>query len=79
MKKGCIWGIIVYLIFNTIFVAGMFIFDGPANYVVTAENGTNIYSFKNENTGTVLKKLPHKARIVFRSLKQPKSTRNNHL
>lgn len=71
MKKGCIWAIIVYLIFNTIFVAGMSIFDGPANYVVTAENGTNIYSFKNENTGTVLKKLPHKAVIEVEEIVSP--------
>lgn len=50
---------------------GMSLFDGPANYVVTAENGTNIYSFKNEKTGKVLKTLPHNAVIEVEKIVSP--------
>jgi hypothetical protein len=71
MNKGCIWGIVLYLVFNTVIVAAMFLFDGPSNYVVIAENGTNIYSFKNEKTGKVLKKLPHNAVIEVEDVVSP--------
>ncbi len=71
MNKGCIWGVVLYLVFNTVIVAAMFLFDGPSNYVVIAENGTNIYSFKNEKTGKVLKKLPHNAVIEVEDVVSP--------
>ena len=70
-SKGCIWGVILYLVFSAVFgvVAGLF--DGPSNYVVVAENGTNIYSFKNEKTGKVLKKLPYNAVIEVEDIVSP--------
>lgn len=72
LKKGCIWGIAVYLIFTLLFwIVGAIFVDVPATYVVTAEEGTNIYSFKNKDTGKILKALPHGSEIEVEDVKSP--------